>query len=130
LTEERLSNRSFLIILICLAFGWLAAQLITNLLFPYAEWPTRASSAFGGIVFIVVMMGFIIYSEKLKDERTVLISDKAARNGFAFVLFVIPAAIIGLSATDISTDVSLALVLMWFGAVAVAAVSAFYYYRR
>ena len=73
---------------------------------------------------------FVIYSEKIRDERSIYISDKAARNGFAFVLYVIPAVIIGLSATTISTDVSLALVLIWFGAVAVASISAFYYYRK
>ncbi len=130
MTEERVSNKSFLVMLICLAFAWLLTQFVMSLLFPDADWPTLVSSAFGGIVFIVVMMGFMIYSVRLKDERTMLISDKAARNGFAFVLFAIPAAIIGLSATTISTDVSLALLLLWFGAVAIAAGSAFYYYRK
>ncbi|NHI83143.1 MAG: DUF2178 domain-containing protein [Candidatus Thorarchaeota archaeon] len=130
MTEEKLSNKSFFVMLICLAFGWGAGQLVTSLIFPNADWPTLVSSAFGGIVFIAVMMGFMIYSQRLRDERTIYISDKAARNGFAFVLFLVPAAIVGLSATDISTDVSLALVLLWFGAVAVASISAFYYYRK
>ncbi|NHJ14233.1 MAG: hypothetical protein EAX95_11185 [Candidatus Thorarchaeota archaeon] len=125
-----LSNKSLLAMLVCLAFGWLAGQLATILLFPGREWAIILSSAFAGIVFIAVMMGFTIYSQRLRDERTILISDKATRNGFAFVFFIVPAAIIALSATDVSTDVSLALVLVWVGAVAVAAISSFYYYRK
>lgn len=125
-----LSNRSLLVMLFCLISGWLLAQLTTILLFPGREWAIILSSAVAGIVFVAVMMGFTIYSQRLRDERTILISDKATRNGFAFVFFIVPVAIIGLSATDVSTDVSLALVLIWVGAVVVAAISAFHYYRK
>lgn len=130
MAEEKMSNRSILLILVCLAFGWFAAQFITSLLFPASQLPLSLASAFGGIVLIAVMMGFMIYSQRLRDERTVQISDKAARNGFAFILYAIPIAIVGLSATEVSTDVSLALLMIWIGAISFASISALYYYRK
>jgi hypothetical protein len=39
-------------------------------------------------------------------------------------------ALVGLSATDVSFDALLALVIIWIGAVVFAGISAFYYYRR
>jgi uncharacterized membrane protein len=66
----------------------------------------------------------------LRDERTSLVSDKAARNGFAFAFYVIPLVLVVLSLTGASIETCIALVMMWIGTVAVFSISAFYYYHK
>jgi len=116
--------------LVVLAFSWFLAGLIISFVFPSSWYPFSLVYLSGGIVWISVMMGFMIYRARLRDERAIQVSDKSARNGFAFVLYGIPIAIVGLSATNVSPDASLALAVIWIGAVAFAGISAFYYYRR
>ncbi|MHA1925208.1 MAG: hypothetical protein ACW974_04790 [Candidatus Thorarchaeota archaeon] len=128
--ENRFSNRTLIVILIMLTTGWLIAQIITGYLFPASPWPFSLPAVFIEIVFIAVLMGFIIYGQRLRDERTMRISNQSARNGFAFIFYTIPIAIIGLSATEVSTDVSLALMIIWIGAVSFAGISALYYYQK
>ena len=78
----------------------------------------------------VVLVGFIIYGANLRDERTVQVSDKAARNGFMFILLVVPILLVVLSVTGFSNETLLTLVFIWIGAVTCASISAFYYYRK
>jgi uncharacterized membrane protein len=125
----KLSNKTLVIMGVLLVCGWLIAQIITSFLFPTSEIPFSIPSFGAEIVFISVLIGFTVYSQRFLDERSIQISDKSARNGFAFVLFIVPVALIGLSATDVSSDALLALVIIWIGAVVFAGISAFYYYR-
>lgn len=130
MTESTISNRSLVVMLVVLIVSWFFAHIIVSFIFPSSWYPISPVSLFVGITYISVLMGFIIYRQKLRDERTIQISDKSARNGFAFVLYVIPIAIVGLSLTDVSPDTLLALAMIWAGAVVFAGISAFYYYRR
>ncbi|MFW9967878.1 MAG: hypothetical protein ACFFEA_12065 [Candidatus Thorarchaeota archaeon] len=130
MTEIRLSNRAFVLILVILSLSWFLGQVFTSFIFPGSWVPLSLPSILTGITWISVLLGFMIYSQRLRDERTIQISDKSARNGFAFILCVVPAAIIVLSATDVSTDVSLALLIVWIGSVSLAGLSALYYYRK
>jgi uncharacterized membrane protein len=126
----KLSNKTLVIMGVLLVFGWLIAQIITSFLFPTSEIPFSIPSFGAEVVFISVLIGFTIYAQRFRDERAIQVSDKSARNGFAFVLFVVPVALIGLSATDVSSDALLALAIIWIGAVVFAGISAFYYYNR
>jgi uncharacterized membrane protein len=113
-----------------LVIGWFVAQIVVSFLFPTSTIPFSVPSFGAEVVFISVLIGFTLYSQRFRDERSIQISDKSARNGFAFVLFVVPMALIGLSATDVSSDALLALVTIWIGAVVFAGISALYYYYR
>ena len=126
----KLSNKALIVMGALLIVGWFIGQIIVSFLFPTSAIPFSVPSFGAEIVFISVLIGFTLYSQRFRDERSIQISDKSARNGFAFVLFVIPMALIGLSATDVSLDALLALVIIWIGAVVFAGISAFYYYRR
>ena len=128
--SSKLSNKALVIMGALIVCGWLIAQVITSFLFPTSEIPFSIPSFGAEIVFISVLIGFTVYAQRFRDERSIQISDKSARNGFAFVLFVVPVALIGLSATDVSFDALLALAIIWIGAVVFAGLSAFYYYRR
>ncbi|MFW9835423.1 MAG: hypothetical protein ACFFEK_15590 [Candidatus Thorarchaeota archaeon] len=128
--SSKLSNRSLVIMGVLLVFGWFIAQVITSLLFPDSIIPFSVPSFGAEVVFISVLIGFTVYAQRFRDERAIQIADKSTRNGFAFVLFIVPVALIGLSATDMSFDTLIALAILWVGAVVVAGLSAFYYYRR
>lgn len=130
MTEVRLSNRGFIVMLVILVISWFLGQVVTTFIFPGSWLPMSLVSILTGITWISVLLGFMFYSQRLRDERAIHISDKSTRNGFAFMFFIVPAAIIGLSATEVSTDVSLALLLVWIGAVSIASISALYYYRK
>jgi uncharacterized membrane protein len=126
----RLSNRALIVMGLLLVIGWFVAQIVVSFLFPTSTIPFSVPSFGAEVVFISVLIGFTLYSQRFRDERSIQISDKSARNGFAFVLFVVPMALIGLSATDVSSDALLALVTIWIGAVVFAGISALYYYYR
>ena len=128
--SSKLSNKDLIIIGLLLVIGWFIGQIIVNFLFPTSVVPFSVPSFGAEVVLISVLIGFTLYNQRLRDERSIQISDKSARNGFAFVLFVIPMALIGLSATDVSFDALLALAVIWIGAVAFAGISAFYYYHK
>ncbi|MFW9974703.1 MAG: hypothetical protein ACFFDQ_05540 [Candidatus Thorarchaeota archaeon] len=128
--STKLSNKTLIIMGVLLIVGWFIAQIIVSILFPTSAIPFSVPSFGAEVVFISVLIGFTLYSQRFRDERSIQISDKSARNGFAFVLFVIPVALIGFSATDISFDALLALAIVWIGAVAFAGISAFYYYHK
>ena len=76
------------------------------------------------------MIGFMIYGANLRDERTSQVADKATRNGFAFVLFVTPSALVILSLTGASMETLMVLLVLCLGMIAVASISAFYYYHK
>jgi uncharacterized membrane protein len=130
MTEVRLSNRDLIVMLVILVISWLLSQVVTTFIFPDSWLPMSPVSILTGITWVSVLLGFIFYSQRIRDERAIQISDKSTRNGFAFMFFIVPVAIIGLSATEVSTDVSLALLLVWIGAVSIAGISALYYYRK
>lgn len=130
MTEEKIPNRSIAIMLVVLSVSWIFAQITVSIIFPSSWYPFSPVSFFSGIVFVSMMMGFLIYRQNIRDERTINISDKAARNGFAFILYASPIAILGLLGFGAPPESILVLILVLVGAMVVAGVSAFYYYRR
>ena len=128
--SSKLSNKTLVIMGVLLVFGWFIAQVITSLLFPSSTIPFSVPSFGAEVVFISVLIGFTVYAQRFRDERAIQIADKSTRNGFAFVLFIVPVALIGLSATDVSFDTIIALVIVWIGAVAISGLSAVYYYHK
>ncbi|MFW9959026.1 MAG: hypothetical protein ACFFCT_13225 [Candidatus Odinarchaeota archaeon] len=130
MAEERIPTRSYVIMLIVFIVSWLLAHVVLSIIFPSSWYPFSPVSFFSGIVFISIMMGFLIYRQNLRDERTINISDKAARNGFAFILYATPIAIGGLLGFGAPPESILVLILVLVGAMAVAGISAFYYYRQ
>jgi len=130
MTEEKISNRSIAIMLVVLSVSWIFAQIIVSIIFPSSWLPFSPVLMFTGIMWVSVIMGFLIYRQNLRDERTINISDKAARNGFAFILYATPIAIGGLLGFGAPPESILVLILVLVGAMAVAGMSAFYYYRK
>ena len=127
---ERLSKKSIAILLIIIPLTWLASTLIVSLISPTESWPPSLPLSFASLLPLIVLVGFAIYGTNLRDERASQISDKATRNGFAFVLIAIPLALVVLSLTGASLETLLALVMVWIGMVAFASISAFYYYYK
>ena len=129
MTEE-VSNRSLIIVLFVFTVSWILTMGIVSLLFP--SWAVAISPVLilEGVVFVCASMGVIIYRARIRDERAIQISDKSARNGFGFVLYVIPVLIVFLSVTGAVPDTIFILLYVWFGTVVIAGLSAFYYYWK
>ncbi|MGY5854762.1 MAG: DUF2178 domain-containing protein [Candidatus Thorarchaeota archaeon] len=128
--DNEISNRFLVVVLIILSFSMIIGNIIMSYLSPSSSVPLSPPSIFAGIVWISVLMGFIIYGQRFRDERSIQISDKSARNGFAFVLYGVPIFIVALSVTGSSLEVLLSLTFVWIGAIILAGLSAFYYYWR
>ena len=111
-------------------FVWFAVSLIISFISPTESWPPSLPLSIVILLPQIVLIGFIVYGMNFRDERTSLVSDKASRNGFYFVFYVIPLAVVVLSVTGASLETCIALVMMWIGAVAVFSISAFYHYRK
>ncbi len=128
--QERLTKKSIAIVLMIIPLTWLVVTLIVSFISPTESWPPSLPTSVSILVIPIVMVGYAIYGMNLRDERTSLVSDKATRNGFAFVFYVIPLALVVLSLSGASIETCIALVLVWIGAVAVFSISAFYYYHK
>ncbi len=128
--KERLSKKSIAIWLMTIPLQWLIVTLIVSFIFPTESWPPSLPISVTILILPLLMIGFAIYGMNFRDERTSLISDKATRNGFAFVIYVIPLALVVLSLSGASLETGIALMVMWFGAVVVFSISAFYYYHK
>jgi hypothetical protein len=115
---ERLSKKSIAILLIIIPLAWFASMLIVSLISPTESWPPSLPLSVAGLIPPMVLVGFSIYGMNLRDERASQISDKATRNGLV------------LSLTGASFETVIALVMVWIGTVAVASISAFYYYYK
>jgi uncharacterized membrane protein len=124
------TNRSLVVMLVVLASSWFFGLFLVSFILPSSWYTFPLVSLLVGIVWISVWMGFMVYRTILRDERAIQVSDRSARNGFAFVLYGIPIAIVVLPATNVSSDTLLALAAIWIGAVVFAGISAFYYYHR
>ncbi len=129
MTKE-VSNKSLIILLIVFTISWILSMSIMSLLSPSSPIPFSPISILTGVVFVSVYMGFMIYRLRIRDERAIQISDRSARNGFGFVLYGIPILIIFLSVTGAVPETLLVLLLIWFGTVIIAGLSAFYYYWK
>jgi uncharacterized membrane protein len=127
---KRLSNKSIAIWLMTVPLQWFIVTLIVSFIFPTESWPPSLPISITILILPLILIGFAVYAANFRDERTSLVSDKATRNGFAFVLYVIPLALVVLSLTGASLETGIALMVMWFGAVAVFSISALYYYHK
>jgi len=109
---------------------WLVISLIVSFILPTATWPPSVPQSVAILLPQVVLIGFVVYGANFRDERTSLVSDKASRNGFYFVFYMVPLTVVVLSVTGASLETCNALVMMWIGAVAVFSISAFYHYNK
>ncbi len=127
---ERLSKKSIAIWLMTIPLVWFVVTLIVCFISPTESWPPSLPLSFGILLPQIAMIGAIVYGMNFRDERTSLVSDKATRNGFAFILFVTPLALVVLSLTGASFETIMALLILCLGMIAVASISAFYYYHK
>jgi len=127
---ERLSKKSIAIWVSTIPLVCFVVSLIVSFISPTESWPPSLPVSIVILIPQIVLIGFAVYRTNFRDERSSLVSDKATRNGFAFVFYVIPLALVVLSLTGASIETCIALVLMWIGAVAVFSISAFYYYNK
>ena len=112
-----------------MVISWVITLTIFSFVW-HASTESLIVTTLAGVVFVGVMMGFTIYKHRFRDERTMHILEKSGRNGFFFMIYFLPFAIILYSLTDTTYDVALALTIFWFCSVAVAAISAIHYYRK
>ena len=126
---ERLSKRSIAIVIMIIPIAWFLSTFTMSLI-TQTPWPPAPPNSLGVLIGLTIMIGFMIYGANLKDERTSQIADKATRNGFAFVLFVTPSALVILSLTGASIETLTVLLVLCLGMIAVASISAFYYYHK
>jgi len=124
-----LSNRTLIVMLVCMVISWVITLTIFSFVW-HASLESLIVTSLAGVVCVSVMMGFTIYRQRFRDERTIHILEKSGRNGFFFIIYLLPFAIMFYSLTDAFHDIALALVIFWFCTVAVAAISAVYYYRE
>ena len=126
---ERLSKRTIAYLILIIPIAWFLTTFITSLI-TQTSWPPALPNSLGSLVGLTIMIGFMIYGANLRDERTSQVADKATRNGFAFVLFVTPSALVILSLTGASMETLMVLLVLCLGMIAVASISAFYYYHK
>jgi len=127
---EPLSKRQIAILLIIIPIAWFISTFIMSLISPTESWPLSLPLSLGSLFPLIIMMGVVIYGTNLKDERTSQVGDKATRNGFAFVLFVTPSALVILSLSGASLETVIVLLVVCLGMIAVASISALYYYHK
>ena len=126
----RLSNRRIVMVLFIIPVACLLALVVRSIIIPGSQWPPEPPAIVAAIVGPVVLVGFLIYGSNLKDERTSQIGDKATRNGFAFVLFVVPSGLVYLTVTGASVETIMVLLILCIGMIAVPIISALYYYYK
>lgn len=121
------SDRTLAVMLVIMIILWIITLSVFSFVFHFSM-EAQIVSAFAGSLFICTVMGFTIYKQRFRDERTVRLLERAGRNGFAFMTYLIPFAIIIYSLTETTHDVALVLAIFWLSSVAVAILSAVYYY--
>jgi len=127
---EPLSKRQIVYVLLIIPIAWFLSTFIVSLVSPTESWPLPLPFSVGNLVGLIILIGFVIYGTNLKDERTTQVGDKATRNGFAFVLFVTPSALVILSLSGASLETMIVLLIVYLGMIAVASISALYYYHK
>jgi len=126
---ERLTKRSIAILIMIIPIAWFLSTFTMSLI-TQTSWPPALPFSLGNLLGLCILIGFTIYGVNLRDERTSQVADKATRNGFAFVLFVTPSALVILSLTGAPIETALVLLVVCLGMVAVASISALYYYHK
>ena len=127
--EIEFSNKTLVVMLIMMIVAWVITLSIFSVVQQLSVEDIIAVSISGSI-FISVMIGFTIYKQRFRDERTMNILDKAGRNGFLIFFYILPLFIVYFSLTGVMMDALLALVGLWITSVIVFAATAIYYYRR
>ncbi len=125
-----LSAKSIVMLLLVIPVAAVLALILGALIIPGAHWPPDPSTLAAVLIGPAVIIGFIIYGANLRDERTMQISNKAARNGFISIFYAIPLVFLVFSLAGFSTEIVLPLLAVGIVAVASASISALYYYRR
>ncbi len=127
--EIEFSNKTLLVMLIMMIIAWVITLSIFSVVQQLSMENIMAVSISGSI-FISVMMGFTIYKQRFRDERTMNILDKAGRNGFLVFFYILPLVIVYFSLTGVLMDALLVLVGLWVTSVIVFTITAIYYYKR
>ena len=123
------SNKTLLVMLAIMLISWVITLTIFSFMW-HTSVETMIVTSLTGVIIVSVIMGFTIYRQRFRDERTMHILEKSGRNGFFFIIYFLPFAVIFYSLKEPSYDIALALVIFWVSSVAVAAISAVYYYRK
>ena len=129
--DSAYTNRALAAMMVVMAASFLITIFLIMLIFQMPFWPPSVESVVSAAVTIIVMMAFIIYRARFRDERTVAISDRSARNGFMFFIFIAPSLIVlSSSRPDLFPDVAVTLFGVVASVIIVACLSALYYYRK
>jgi uncharacterized membrane protein len=129
--DPTFTNRTLAIMAVVLLFSFSASIILTSFIFQKSLWPPPVELVVGPATVVTVMMGFMVYHARLRDERAIAVSDKAARNGFMFFIFITaPLVVLSSLRPDLFPDLAITLVVMWISVVVVACLSAVYYYRK
>jgi amino acid transporter len=123
------SNRTLVVMLVVMVISWIITLAIYGLLF-HESLESLIVTSMVGAIFIIVMMGFTVYRYRFRDERTIRILEKSGRNGFFFMIYLLPFVIILYSLMENPFDVVFTLVIFWISSIVVVAISAIYYYRE
>ena len=126
---ERLSKRAIAYLILIIPISWFLTTFTMSLI-TQTSWPPALPNSLGILSGVTIMIGFIIYGANLRDERTSQVADKATRNGFMFIVFVTPSALVILSLTGASMETLMVLLVLCLGMIAVASISALYYYNK
>ncbi|MCF2136344.1 MAG: hypothetical protein K9W43_03805 [Candidatus Thorarchaeota archaeon] len=124
------SNKTLMVLLVVLVSSWGTMIFIDAVVF-HATSEDLIVTSLSGAIFITVMIGFTVYHQRFRDERTTHLLERSGRNGFLFQVYILPFLIIFLSLAPMSpTNMLLLFVVFWVASIAVAILSAIYYYRR
>lgn len=126
---QPLSARAIVMLLLVIPVATLLALVLSTLVLGI-QWPPDPSALVASLIGPAIIVGFIIYGANLRDERTIQISNKAARNGFLSIFYAIPLVFLVFSVAGFSAEIVLPLLAVGIVVVASASISALYYYRR
>ena len=129
--DPTFTNRTLAVMLIIMVFSFLISITVTSLIFQRPLWPPPVTSVVPAAAVIMVMMVFMIYGARFRDERAIAISDKSARNGFMFFIFITPSLIVLSSLRpDLFPSTAFTLAVVAVSVLIVACLSVLYYYRK
>lgn len=135
MTKEpwRFSNRAFLRLFCVIVAAFIPAMLAVLWVMATVGNYSVESLMVGGALdayTILAILILLIYRQRFQDERSAQILNKSARNGFVFMAFVLPFII----EVEILVGSSLEIVPLLIGyllcSLALAILSAIYYYRK
>ena len=87
------SNKTLLVMLAIMLISWVITLTIFSFMW-HTSVETMIVTSLTGVIIVSVIMGFTIYRQRFRDERTMHILEKSGRNGFFFMIYFLPFAVI------------------------------------